>query len=280
MSRVVPWFAPMLPGLALFLVAYVPSLALILFQSFETHIPGQNPVPVLTFENYVQFLSDSYYLGLLLNTVTLSATATFIAVVIAYPIAYAVVRSPRLRQVLLPILALSFFVSSIVRFYGWLGILGRSGPLNELLLSLGVINEPIALLYTETAVVIGLADFVIPYVALTLAGAINNVDESLEQAAQNLGATGWQTFLRVTLPLTFPGLLAALVLAFAINVSAVVTPVILGGGRVAMLGTEVYSSMLVQLNYPFASASVVVIVLTILALRLLVGAALKTRVVR
>jgi ABC-type spermidine/putrescine transport system permease subunit I len=135
-------------------------------------------------------------------------------------------------------------------------------------------------LYTETAVVIGLADFVIPYVALTLAGAINNVDESLEQAAQNLGATGWQTFLRVTLPLTFPGLLAALVLAFAINVSAVVTPVILGGGRVAMLGTEVYSSMLVQLNYPFASASVVVIVLTILALRVLVGTALKTRIVR
>jgi ABC-type spermidine/putrescine transport system permease subunit I len=161
-----------------------------------------------------------------------------------------------------------------------LGILARGGLINEILGQLGLISRPISVLFTPVAVVIGLADFGIPYAVLILAGSINNLDRSLEQAAQNLGATRWETLLRVTLPLTFPGVLAALVLTFALNVSAVLTPLILGGTRVPTVATQVYDSMVTTLNYPFASASVVILLVAVFALTFATGRALKTRVIQ
>jgi spermidine/putrescine transport system permease protein len=178
------------------------------------------------------------------------------------------------------VVALSFFVSSLVRLYGWLGILARGGPLNGLLSALGLAGQPISFLFTPTAVIIGLADFGIPYAVLTLIGSINNLDPSLEQASQNLGATRWQTFLRVTLPLTFPGLLAALILTFALNVSAVLTPIVLGGSRVPTMATQIYTSMVQTLNYPFASAAVVILLVTVFVLTAATGRALRVRAVQ
>jgi ABC-type spermidine/putrescine transport system permease subunit I len=274
------WVFPMLPGVVLYLVAFVPSVILLVALSFHTYVPGQGAAPLFTLENYVRFLTNSYYQGLLFTTFYLSAVASIVAVVIGYPIAYVVVRSARLRRILLPVLALSFFVSAIVRLYGWLGILGRGGPLNAALMQLGLISEPIPFLYGTGAVVIGLADFAIPYAALILVSSINNLDESLEEASQNLGATRWQTLVRVTLPLTFPALLAALILSFVLSTSAVLVPTVLGGGRVPMLGTLVYSSMLESFNYPFASASLIIMLLAIFGLTFAAGRALKTRVIR
>jgi ABC-type spermidine/putrescine transport system permease subunit I len=253
-SRLPPrWIVLVLPGACLFLVAYIPALVILTVLSFQTYVPGQKPLPVFTLANYARFLTDSYYLGLLLTSFYLSALGSVIAVICAYPLAYAIVRRPRLRRVILPIVALSFFVSAIVLLYGWLVILGRTGPLNSLVLLLHVSRQPIPLLYTNSAVLVGLAGYAVPYSVLVLAGSINSVDQSLEQAAQNLGATAWQALLRVTLPLTYPGVLASMVLTFALSVSAVLTPLMLGGGRVPMLATQVYDSMLNSVNYPFAS---------------------------
>lgn len=268
-----------MPGLVLYLAVYFPSLVIVAVLSFHTYVPGREPVPSFTFANYVRFLADPYYLRILLGSYYLSAIASVLAVIIAYPLAYALVRSVRLRRIILPIVALKFFVSAIVLLYGWLFILGRNGPLNALLSLLRLTSHPITLLYTDTAVVIGLASHAIPFAVLVLAGSINNVDESLEQASQNLGATWSQTLFRVTMPLTFPGVLAALVLGFALSVSAVVTPLILGGGRVPMLATQVYESILDVVNYPFASASVIVILVTVLSLMYLTGRALTSRVI-
>jgi putative spermidine/putrescine transport system permease protein len=267
----------MVPGLLFYLMAYVPSLAIVAALSFQTYVPGRESLPVFTLANYVRFLADRYYLGILVSSCYLSAVASVIAVVIAYPLAYALIRSAALRPILLPVVALTFFVSATVLLYGWLFILARGGLLNAMLISLSLVARPIAMLNTTTAVVIGLASYAIPFAVLVLAAAINNVDESLEQASQNLGATGWQTLMRVTLPLTFPGLLAALVLGFALSVSAVVTPLILGGGRVPMLATQVFDSILNAVNYPFASATVIVILSAVLSLTYLAGRALTAR---
>jgi putative spermidine/putrescine transport system permease protein len=269
----------MLPGLLLYVVAYLPSLAIVAALSVQTYVPGQIAVPRLTSGNYLRFLSDPYYLGILVNSCYLSALASVIAVVMAYPLAYAMIRSAGLRKILLPVVALTFFVSAIVLLYGWLFILARGGLLNAVLMTVGLISRPIAMLNTNTAVVIGLASYAIPFAVLVLAGAINNVDESLEQASQNLGATQWQTFLRVTLPLTSPGLLGALVLGFALSLSAVVTPLILGGGRVPMLATQVFDSIENAVNYPFASATVMIILAAVLSLTYVAGRALAGKVI-
>jgi ABC-type spermidine/putrescine transport system permease subunit I len=267
----------MVPGLALFLIAYVPSLLIICVMSFQTHVPGGRPEPTFTLDNYTRFLGDPYYLGLLVKSMALSAIAAVIAVVIAYPVAYLLIRSRRFRIILLPVLALSFFVSSIVRLYGWLGILGRGGPVSQTLMDLGITSNPLSLLFTDAAIVIGLADFAIPYAALILASSINNVDPSVELAAQNLGATRWQSLLRVTVPLTYPGILAALVLGFALSVSAVITPIILGGGRVQMLSTQIYVAMLTAFNYPFASAMIIITLIVVSVLVVTTGRALRRR---
>jgi putative spermidine/putrescine transport system permease protein len=270
---------PMVPGLVVYLAVYVPALVLMCVLSVQRYVPGQISVPVFTLANYVRFLADRYYLGLLVNSCYLSAIASVIAVTVAYPMAYGIVRSPWIRRLVLPVIALTFFVSAIVLLYGWIFVLARGGLLNSVLTAAGLIARPMSMLNTEAAVVIGLASYAIPFAVLVLASAINNIDESLEQAAQNLGATAWQTLLSVSLPLSFPGLLSALVLAFALSVSAVVTPLVLGGGRVPMLATQVYDSIESAVNYPFASATVVIILVAVLSLTLLAGRALAARVV-
>lgn len=267
------WLAPAVPALALFLAVYVPSLAILAVLSFFKFVPGQLPVPGLTLANYARFILDPYYLGLMLNTLYLAAVASVIAVAMSYPLAYSLVRSPGLRRIILPAVTISFFVSAILRLYGWIGILGENGVINSSLISLGIVSSPLPILFTDRAVIIGLADFAIPYAVLILASSISNIDASLEQAAQNLGATQWQTFLRITLPLTAPGLVAALVLSFAQAVSAFITPLLLGGGRVPMLATQVYDSMIYSVNYPFASATVVVILAVILLITYSIGRA-------
>jgi ABC-type spermidine/putrescine transport system permease subunit I len=272
------WILPLVPGLLLYLAFYVPSLIVLLVLSFYTYVPGSTGVPDFTFSNYSRFFDDSYYTTVLLHTCYLSAIASFIATILGYPLAFHLVRSSKLRRIILPVVALSFFVSAIVVLYGWLNLLARGGPLNKLLVWLGVTSQPIPFLYTDKAVVIGLAGFALPFAILVLASSISNLDESLEEAAQNLGATRWQTLVRITIPLTFPGLLGSLILGFVFSFSAVVTPVILGGGLVPMMATVVYTSMVEALNYPFASASVMMIAITVFVVTVTLGRVLKTRV--
>lgn len=279
-GRLRSWVWLLAPAMILYLAAYLPSLLLLVNFSVQTYVPGSVSGPPITLANYANFLADPYYRGLAVTTVWLSGLSSLITVGIAYPMAYKIVRSRRQRRVLLPVVAISFFVSSLVRLYGWLGILARGGPLNELLTNLGLISHPISMLFTPAAVMIGLVDFGIPYAVLTLIGSINNLDQSLEHASQNLGATNWQTFLRVTMPLTFPGLLAALVLTFALNVSAVLTPIVLGGSRVPTMATQIYDSMVTTLNYPFASATIVILLVSVFLLVLSTGGALRTRSIR
>lgn len=263
------WLLPALPGVLLYAATYVPALVALLALGFFTYRPGLPPEPTFTLDNFTRFLTDPYYLDLLADTLRISFIASLIAVLLAYPVAHALVNSPRLRRLLLPIVAVSFFVPALLRLYGWMSMLGSDGLVNGVLSLVGL--PAASLLFSEPAVIIGLADYSIPFAVLTLAGAISYLDPDLPLAAKDLGATGFQTFMRVTLRMVLPGLTTAFVLSFVQSVSAVVTPLLLGGGRVPMLATQVYNSMIVSVNYPFASAIVLIIVLVVGALMSLVG---------
>lgn len=262
--RPVPrWAIPVLPGLILFLAVLIPSIGIIVALSFHTFVPGNRPLAEFTLDNYLRLAEDTYYAGILAKSLAISTLAAAISTLIAYPMAYQLIRSQRMRRIILPTVALSFFVSGIVLLTGWVGILGRRGILNETLIALGLTSRPIELLYTDTAVLIGMSAFTIPFSVLILASSINNVDPTLEEGAQSLGAQRWQTALRITLPLTRSGILGSLVLSFALSISAILTPIILGGGRVPLLSTVIYDAMKESFNYPFATAALVVLLITI-----------------
>jgi putative spermidine/putrescine transport system permease protein len=254
------------PALLPYLLVYIPALAILVVLSVFHYAPGQWPQAGFTLASYSRFFTTHFYVHLFLSTFTLAAIASVAAVAVSYPLAYSIVRSRRWRRVILPIVTISFFVSAILVLYGWIAILGRYGVLNGVLDSLHLTSQRTDILFTNKAVLIGLADSAVPFAVLILAAAINNVDPNLELAAENLGATRIQTFFRVTLPLTRTGVIVALALSFAQSISAFVIPLLLGGGRVPMLATQVYDSMIISLNYPFASATVVIILVVTLIL--------------
>jgi ABC-type spermidine/putrescine transport system permease subunit I len=148
-------------------------------------------------------------------------------------------------------------VSSVIRIFGWLVILGRQGLINVALRSLGL--GTVELLGNATAVVIGLVELLLPFMVLPLMAAIERVPESLEEAARNLGATSWQVFRRVLLPLSVPGLVSGSLLVYSVAISALVTPALMGGRKVRMLGNLVYDEVLTSMNWPFASSLAVVL---------------------
>jgi putative spermidine/putrescine transport system permease protein len=157
-------------------------------------------------------------------------------------------------------------VVSVVRVFAWTIVLGRLGFINRMLQLLGIIERPLQLLYNLTSVIVVEIHYLLPFVTLTLTAALQRIDPNLELAAKNLGGPPWHVLRTVTLPLSLPGIAAALTLAFALTVSSFTTPMIIGGGRVELIANIIYDTMLDAHNFPFASA------MAIVALALSVGA--------
>jgi ABC-type spermidine/putrescine transport system permease subunit I len=164
-------------------------------------------------------------------------------------------------------------VSAVIRIFGWIVILGRKGLLNEALAALGL--EPVRLLYTDTAVVIGLVNVFLPFMALPLMAAIERIPPSLEEAARNLGASWYHVFRRIILPLSMPGLISGSLLVYSISISAFVTPALMGNSRERMAAQQIYDEVLVSFNWP--SASSLALTLVLLTLGLMFSALYVTR---
>lgn len=217
-----------------------------------------------TLANYTRMLTDSYYLGVLWQTVRIGLVTTLSCALLGYPLAYHLARSRGAgRGACMFLLLCPLLVSTVVRVFGWVVLLGDQGVLNQGLRALRL--PPLKLLYSETAVVIGMTQFLLPFMALPLMATIERIPRNLEEAARNLGAGHLGVFWLVVLPLSLPGLLAGALLVYAITISAVVTPVLLGGRRTPMLGTQIYEHVTVTFNWPFAaSLSMVIILVTLL----------------
>ncbi|MGE8944069.1 ABC transporter permease [Leptospira interrogans] len=252
--------AGLLLPLTLFLVFFliIPFLNIIVL-SFYTYSPTSIWIPTLTTDNYRQLLDGSFE-AVLLRTLRLGFVCTVICVLFGYPLAYFLARAnPWVRGIGLFLLLMPLMVSAVIRTFGWLVILGRNGLVNNSLQAMGI--DRIALLYHEPAVVIGLTNVFIPFMVLPLMASIERINPALEEAARNLGASWFQTFRRVIIPLSSPGLISGCLLVYSAAISAFVVPALMGGARVQVLGRAIYDLLLISYQWPLASAITTILVI-------------------
>jgi putative spermidine/putrescine transport system permease protein len=255
------------PALAAALVFAAAMLAILQY-SVRAYIPGSLEVGSFTLANFTAMLAPVYG-RVFLDTVWLCLLTAIISLVLGYPLAFALVRarSVALKSVILVIALTPLFLGEVVRTYSWIVVLGNRGFINSLLTGLGILTEPVQLLFTVTGVTIALVHVTLPVVVVMLAAAIAHIDPDYEKAAESLGAGPVRIFLTVTLPLSGPGIVAGLTTAFAWTFSAFATPQLVGGGKVNMVSNLVYQLGFGNFNFPFAaSLSVAALVLTVACL--------------
>ncbi|MEI6837214.1 MAG: ABC transporter permease [Alcaligenaceae bacterium] len=221
---------------------------------------------------YAKFLFDGFNRAILFETLTLAASAVVISILIGYPVAYLYTLLPRRWQtVLLFAILLPLLTSSVVRTFSWVVILGREGLINQLLLSWGWTAVPLKLLYTPGAVMLAVSQIEMPMMILPLIAALSGIDPQLKDASTALGAGKWRTFLKVTFPLSIPGLLAGSILVFAASASALVTQTLVGGGRMIFMPFYIYQQAIQSQNYPFAATVAVILLVSVLSIVALVN---------
>jgi ABC-type spermidine/putrescine transport system permease subunit I len=261
-----PW-ALMTPALLLFFALFVLPQAGLLGYSFQPD--PQSEARGVTLENYGRFFGDPHYLGILGRTLWMGLLVTLITLVLGYPLAYWLARiETRWKTALLVLTIFPLLTSAVVRSFGWMVLLYRTGLVNQILLRLGIVEAPLNLMYSLTGVVIALAEVLMPFMVLTLYGVIRGIDRNLEEASMDLGAGPLQTIFRVTLPLSAGGILAGSLLVFSLAISSFVTPSLVGGARVQVMATAIQEQTVSLLNWQFAATLAAILLVVVLALAL------------
>jgi spermidine/putrescine transport system permease protein len=253
-ARRTPWLllSPSLTTISLLLI--VPMMFIVVYSFWLRTATGADQVGFYL-DNWIEVLGDRFYRDILFQTFLIAFYTTVICAVVGYIPAYFVANTRMSSKAfLLILLMLPFWISYIIRTMSWINILGTSGALNTLLLSLGIIDDPIQMLYNQQTVVLGLVHYLLPFMILNVYVSLDGIDKNLTEAAQSLGCTGWQAFREVTLPLSLPGLGAGSLLCFVLAAGTYITPVVLGGPRDAMFANLVFEAIVTQLNWPLGSA--------------------------
>lgn len=258
-----------LPATAFLAVFFVwPVLQMIVLSVTQQRVEGVL-IEGLTLDNYARLFSNDLYLRVLLRTLRLAATSSVVAVLLAYPLAIAIARGgPGLARLVTITLVAPLLVNVVVRSYGWSAILNNTGALAYLLKATGISAAPPALLYTEWAVLIACVHVYLPFVVMPIATAIGRIDPSVEEAARVAGASRAMTFLRVTFPLSLPGLAVGASLAFSLTAAAYVMPQILGGNFSPLLGTLIEQQVLTLSDWPFGAAISTLLIVVVLVVNL------------
>ncbi len=219
-----------------------------------------------TLENFARVF-DPLYGRIFLTSARIAGLATVLAVLIAYPAAYAICLAPKRTQpVLLFFAVLPFWSNYLIRTYAWIVLLNREGLVNNMLKASGYTGEPLSLLYSEGAVIVGLVYNYLPFVILAIYSTLSRLNGELIEASRDLGAGAVTTFLRITLRLTMPGVAAGAVFVFVLSIGNFVTPALLGGGRFQMIGNLVYDQFLTANDWPFGAALGMVLIAIMVAL--------------
>ncbi|MEO5784654.1 MAG: ABC transporter permease [Casimicrobiaceae bacterium] len=256
--------APNVLWLAMFMAGAVVMLAGI---SLHVYQAGKGILDEWTIQNYVRFLSDPFYRDVLWRTLALGAWTTAGCLILGFPLALLLSRLRGMRRSMLYfVLLLPLLTSAVVRTFGWMILLGNNGFINKSLIAMGIVDDPIRMMYSMTGIVIALVEVLLPFMVLALDAALLNIDPHLYEAAQNLGARRARVFTRITLPLVLPGIVSGSVLVFTLAVSAFVTPSLIGGPRIKLMATLIYQQSMGLLNWPFGGAIAFVMLFTILAL--------------
>ncbi len=244
----------LLPAGLFVLAIYAWPTLLLLRNAFNEVGPTGAMVEAFSLKTATDTFADGFTFELTLNSLQLSLSSTAIALALSYPLSLFLFRTTsRFRGLLAVVAILPMLISSVVRVFGWLAILGDRGLVNTLLQSLGLISAPMKLVFNWTGVTIGLAESIMPYMILALLAGFGQLDRTLEEASRSLGASPFRTFWRVTLPLSLPAIVLAAGLGFVLSMSAYITPKLLGGGRVFVLATEIFEQATTNTNWPVAA---------------------------
>jgi putrescine transport system permease protein len=231
----------------------------------------------LSFDNYALLISDPIYILSYLKSLWIALASTALLLLIGFPLAYGMSRAPRGAQaILFMLVVLPFWTSFLIRIYAWINILQREGLLNQLLLALHIVDTPPAWLATDTAIYVGIVYSYLPFMVLPIYATLEKLDESLLEAAADLGCPRWKTFWLVTLPLARPGVLAGVLLCFIPIVGEFVIPDLLGGSETLMIGQTLWTEFFANRDWPTASA-VAVVLLALLVVPIVIYQHMQTR---
>ncbi len=275
------WLAALVPALWLSLLFLLPFAMVLKLSLSQTAIaqPPYTPlldlaagwqgiadfVSGLSLDNYRLLVSDSLYLTSYLRSLSIAALSTAILLLVGYPLAYGIARMPRrLQPVLVLAIVLPFLTAFLIRIYAWMNILQRDGLLNDALLALGLIREPLVWLATDTAIVIGIVYSYLPFMVLPLYASLERMDDSLLEAAADLGCPAWKAFWLVTVPLSAPGIVAGSLLCFILIAGEFVIPDLLGASDSLMIGQTIWTEFFSNRDWPVASAIAVILLFVLL----------------
>ena len=239
----------------------------LLFRDSLNHFePGALVASGLTLENYRRFFTDSFYREILSTTLEVALFCTVSALVLGFPVAYFLAKTrSRFKSQFIILLVFPLMVGNVVRAAGWMIVLGNAGVVNSILLGLRIATQPVQFMYTPLAVIISTTAVVMPYMILTLQSVLEGIDFSLEEAAQNLGASFLKTFFRIVLPIAAPGVAAGTMLVFILCMNAYATPVLLGGTGITMMAPALYDQITKASNWPFGATMALILVCVTLA---------------
>lgn len=246
----------MLPGILFLTVFMIIPIVLTIGTTFTD---GSG----ITLDGYLTFLKDRYFLDILFTTLRVSLLTMLICIILGFPAAYYISKlGGRMKAVLLLLTIFPLLTSSVVRSFSWMIIIGRNGLLNKMLLGMGIIHEPLDILYTPTAIIIGLVHLFLPLIIVSLVGVMENIQHDLLEAAESLGASKATVFLKVVLPLCVPGLVIGSILVFVGSFTAYTTPALLGGKQ-RVISTFLYQNAITLNDWQVASiVATIMIVIT------------------
>lgn len=260
----VKWVLVILPALFIIVFTFVPMISL-----FKLSIIDENG---FTFKYIAQIFTEPIYLQVIWLTLKTSFIVTVISIVLAYPVAYFIIKtkSSRTKKVILMIIMIPFWISLLVRTFSWIIILQEQGILNTFLKNIGLINQPLDLLYNTASVTIGMTHVLFPYMVLNVYSVMSSIDTQLVEVAQVMGARPIKAFWQVFFPLSVPGILSGSILVFVLALGYFITPALLGGSKNMLVSTLIQNNISATLNWPLASAlSLVLFIITMVLLSIL-----------
>jgi putative spermidine/putrescine transport system permease protein len=259
------------PATVIVALGVLGPLAILLRYSFDRFDPRLLLIETVTLDNYVKFFTDPYYLTIFFTTLRVSLLCTAACLLLGFPLAYVLARTQsRFKNLLILGVVLPLFVGNAVRSAGWMALLGSRGFLSVTLMRTGVTSQPTELMFTETAVVLGIIAVNLPFMILTLQSVIEGIARNLEEAAFSLGAPPATMFRRVLWPLALPGIAAGTILTFILAMNAYATPVLLGGPKFNMMAPLVYGQFQLN-NWPFGATVAFLLMATTLLLTVAAG---------
>jgi len=243
-----------MPAMTLTLGIFWVAMAVLLVLSVY---PFLSETPRFTLAGWQKFVTDEFYWHVVRTTLTLALLVTGLTLIVGYPVAQAItrIRRPGILVMIYVVLVSPILVSVVVRTYGWLLLLSKQGLLNFALLRLGIVRDPVSLIFNMTGILIAMVHILLPFMVFPILSVMTQLDPDLKQAAGDLGASRWVTFRRVTLPLTLPGIISGCQIVFTLTISAFVTPFFMGGGRVQVLSGLIFRDV-EGVNLSFASVVV------------------------